>query len=276
MPADGPATRRPSWIIVALASMLVALVVVVGGLARARRSARARSSSLAQGGSPHPGGPSGDAAGTGAGTPHLDEAADLVRRARGNPGLLIEAFAAWAGDPGAQPARRVVLGALAAEPQPMVRLAALLAAVEASPLAPSADPLARDVVTAVSSVWSGPLVRRGRDQMFAETRPRAREVVIASVVELALSDRAAALDPTQRSGLVSDFIDLYRTAGADQRRDAVAVVRKLGGNDTAELLQGNGLGNNSQLESHLQHQRAVEAATRKATTGPALSPAPSP
>ena len=90
-----------------------------------------------------------------------DEVADLLRRARGNPGLLIEAFAAWASDPQAQAKRRVVLGAMAAEPQPMARLAALLAAAQASPLPLDADPLRRDIVGAVSSVWTGPLVRRG-------------------------------------------------------------------------------------------------------------------
>ncbi len=178
--------------------------------------------------------------------------------------MLIEAFAAWASDPQAQAKRRVVLGAMAAEPQPMARLAELLAAAQASPLPLDADPLRRDIVGAVSSVWTGPLVRRGRDLMFAEARPRARQVVIASFVELALSERAASLDPAQRSGITTDFIDLYRQAGPDQRRDVVAVVRKLGGDDTAELLEGHGLGNNSTLEHHLAHQRNVEAALRQA------------
>ncbi len=167
-------------------------------------------------------------------------------------------------DPQAQGKRRVVLGALSAEPQPMARLAALLAAVEASPLALGADPLRRDVGAAVSSVWPGALVRKGRDLMFAEARPRARQVVIASFVELALSDRAAALDAGQRAGLTSDFIDLYRQAGPDQRRDVVTVVRKLGGDDAAELLQGHGLGDDSTLEHHLEHRRNVEAAMRAA------------
>src|SRR5262249_8967853 len=149
-----------------------------------------------------------------------------------------------------------------AEPQPMARLGALLAAAQASPLPLEADPLRRDMVAAVSSVWTGPMVRRGRDLLFSEMRPRSRQVGIASFVELALSDRAAALDPAQRTGITSDFIDLYARASPEQRRDAVAVVRKLGGDDAAELLQGHGLGKNSTLDHHLEHQRNVEAAMR--------------
>ena len=247
------APGRAIWMVGAVAIALVALVAA--GVLRVRRDRLARAH------------PPADAYGPGAGatgvTPgDAEELADLLRRARGNHGVLIEAFAAWASDPQAQAKRRVVLGAMAAEPQPMTRLAELLAAAQASPLSLDSDPLRREIVGAVSSVWTGPLVRKGRDLMFAEARPRARQVVIASFVELALSDRGAALDAAQRSGLTSDFIDLYRQAGPDQRRDVVAVVRKLGGNDTAELLEGRGLGESSTLEHHLEHQRNVEAAMR--------------
>ena len=258
--ADGDevrtALRRAPLVIGALVIALGALLAV--GLVRARRDGLARARAAAN---PPPSAAAGAAA-------DVDDVADLLRRARGNPGLLVEAFAAWASDPQAQGRRRIVLGALSAEPQAMARLAALLAAVEASPLALDADPLRRDIVAAVSSVWTGALVRKGRDLMFAEGRPRARQVVIASFVELALSDRAAALDATQRSGLTSDFIDLYRQAGPAQRRDVVAVVRKLGGDDVAELLQGHGLGTDSTLEHHLEHRRNVEAAMRQAGAAP--------
>ena len=257
MPEDEPvrrsAPRRASWMLGALAIALVALIAA--GIMRARRDRLARV--------PAPAAVDTLATGVdGITSADRDELADLLRRARGNPGVLIEAFAAWAPDPHAQAKRRVVLGAMAAEPQPMTRLAELLAAAQASPLPLAADPLRRELVGAVSTVWTGPLLRKGRDLMFAEARPRARQVVIASFVELALSDRAAALDVAQRRGITSDFIDLYRQAGPDQRRDVVAVVRKLGGDDTAELLEGRGLGNGSTLEHHLAHQRNVEAAMR--------------
>lgn len=269
MPAGAaPARRRSTWMIVGLALALP--VVVVWGVARSSRGARGPAASPAR----VPGDPPAPVAGEATSDQddhHLREVAELVRRSRGNPGQLIDAFAAWASDPQALAARRIVLGALGAQPDPMARLAALLAAVQASPLAPDADPLAREIVSAVSSVWTGSTVRKGRDLMFAEARPHARQVVIASVVELALSDRAAALDASQRAGLTSDFIDLYRQAGEAQRGDIVAVVRKLGGNDTAELLQGHGL-RDSQLESHLQYRRDLEAARSKLATTPAAGP----
>jgi hypothetical protein len=252
--------RRATRVIGALALALAALIAA--GVLRARREGLVRGHARDAADAPSPGAPaiSGSDA---------DEVADLLRRARGNPGVLIEAFAAWASDPQAQGKRRVVLGAMAAEPLPMARLGVLLAAAQASPLALDADPLRRDLVAAVSSVWTGPMVRKGRDLMFAEVRPRARQVVIASFVELALSDRAGVLDATQRSGLTSDFIDLYPQARPDQRPDVVAVVRRLGGDDTAELLQGHGLGNNSTLEHHLEHRRNVEAALRQQAAGAA-------
>jgi hypothetical protein len=253
-PIDRPA-RRAAWMLGVLAIALGSLVAT--GVMRVRRDRLARAQAPAAASVPGTGANGVTAA-------DADELADLLRRARGNPGVLIDAFAAWAPDPQALAKRRVVLGAMAAEPQPMARLAELLAAAQASPLSLGADPLRHELVAAVSSVWTGPLVRNGRDLMFAEARPRARQVVIASFVELALSDRAAGLDAGQRRGITSDFIDLYRQAGPDQRRDVVAVVRKLGGDDTAELLEGHGLGNNSTLEHHLEHQRNVEAAMRAA------------
>jgi len=253
-PVRRSASRRAIWMPAVVALALVALVVT--GILRVRRDRAARAHPPAAADAP-------GAGSIGVAPGDADELGDLLRRARGNPGVLIEAFAAWASDPQAQVKRRVVLDAMAAEPQPMARLGELLAAVQASPLALDADPLRREVVGAVSSVWTGPLVRKGRDLMFAEARPRARQAVIASFVELALSDRAAALEPAQRSGITSDFIDLYRQAGPDQRRDIVAVVRKLGGDDTADLLDGRGLGNSSTLEHHLAHQRNVEAAMRQ-------------
>jgi len=254
-PVRRSAPRRASWMLAALAIALAALVAA--GVMRVRRDRLARAQAPVAVRAPA-------AAASGLTAGDADELADLLRRARGNPGVLIEAFAAWAADPRAQAKRRVLLGAMVAEPQPMTRLAELLAAAQASPLSLAADPLRRELVGAVSSVWTGPLVRRGRDLMFTEARPRARQVVIESFVELALSDRVAGLDAAQRSGLTSDFIDLYRQSGPDQRRDVVAVVRKLGGDDVAELLQGHGLGDSSTLEHHLAHRRNVEAAMRQA------------
>ena len=263
MPAPRRARRRAGWASLLMVVGVVLLVIWAGSRYRARRSAIAARASL---GDRALGDDDGARAGAGS---HMAEVPDLVRQAHGNPGPLIAAFAAWAGDPSALPARRIVLGALAAESQPMARLAALLAAVQASPLAPGDDPLRHDVVAAVSRVWTRDTIRRGRDLIFAESRPKAREVVIASFVDLALSDRGAALDQDQRYALTSDFIDLYRQASPSQRRDIVAVVRRLGGDDTAELLQGNGFGASSPLDTHARFRRALEAVQRSAAGGSA-------
>ena len=131
-PVPHASRRRVPWILGALVLALVGLIAV--GVVRARRDTLARAHGGGAGGGPPP------AAEVGAGG-DIDEIADLLRRARGNPGVLIEAYAAWASDPRAQGRRRLVLGALAAEPQPMARLGALLAAAQASPLPLDADPL---------------------------------------------------------------------------------------------------------------------------------------
>ena len=195
---------------------------------------------------------------------HLGELPDLLRRARGNPGVLIEAFAAWAPDPTARAARQVLVAAMAALPQPDARLAALLAAVEAAPVAPADDPLHPDVVAAVSALWQGDMLRKGRDLLFAGSRPKAREVVVASFVALALSERSGALDKGQRGGLTSDFIDLYGSATPADRPQLLAVVRKLGGNDAAELLSGHGLRGEGQLDSQVRYRRELERARKAA------------
>ncbi|HET6146679.1 MAG TPA: hypothetical protein VFH68_04050 [Polyangia bacterium] len=241
-----------------LLALVVALALVVVA-ARARREGRAAragaraSPAVAEA-------PASVVAGAGA---HLGELPDLLRRARANPGLLVTAFAAWAPDPQARAARQVVVGAMAALPQPGARLTTLLAAVDASPLAPASDPLQPEIVAAVSALWQGDLLRKGRDLMFAGSRPKAREVVIDSFIALALSDRSAALDDGQRGGLTSDFIDLYAGAAPPQRPQILAAVRMLGGHDIAELLSGHGLRGEAQLESQARYRRELDR-TRKA------------
>ena len=255
--AGGSQGRRAGGAIVAGFAALAVLALLIGWAIARRQRGRGRDpAGVAEAVAPaEPPALGGDDA-------RMAEVSHLLRGARGNPGPLIAAFAAWAGDPQALPARRVLLGALAAEPQPLVRLATLSAAVDATPLAWGQDPLRREIVDAFSSIWKGDLIRRGRDLLFAEARPNVKQAVTASFVALALSDRAAALDAPQRGGLTSDFIDLYRESTPDQRRDILAVVRRLGGNDVAELLAGNGLGDDSRLETHVQYRRALEAARR--------------
>jgi hypothetical protein len=254
---DGSPGRRFGWAIGAGFTALAGLVLLIGwAILRGHRGHARCSSGRAEAVAP------AAAPALAGGGARMAEVSQLLRGARGNPGPVIAAFAAWAGDPQALAARRVLLGALAAEPRPLLRLTTLSAAVEATPLAWGQDPLQREIVDALSSIWKGDLIRRGRDLLFAEARPKVKQAVTASFVALALSDGASALDGPQRGGLTSDFIDLYRQAAPDQRPDILAVVRRLGGNDVAELLAGNGLGDDSRLESHLQYRRELEAARR--------------
>jgi hypothetical protein len=168
----------------------------------------------------------------------------------------------------------VLVGAMSALPLPAARLTTLLASVEASPMTPAADPITPDVINALSSLWQGDFTRRGRDLLFAGARPRVRDVVFDSFVSLALSDRGAALDGAQRGALTSDFIDLYGAAPEAQRPQILAVVRKLGSADTAELLAGHGLRGEGGIAAHARYQQELARAKAAAAAAAPAAAAP--
>jgi len=108
MPGDAaPLRGRSTWMIVAFAIALSAGVLF--SMARSRSVARAPASSPGVARSLASAAPEPTAT-VASDDHHLREVAQLVTRSRGNPRLLVEAFAAWAADSQALPARRIVLG----------------------------------------------------------------------------------------------------------------------------------------------------------------------
>ena len=94
------------------------------------------------------------------------------------------------------------------------RLTLLLEAAAADPSEPDKDPLWRELVGGLSSIWQDDGITTGIDLMFTESRPRARDAVVSSFAKLAL-ERTAELTPPQRQKPASG-----RQRGDGQRNDA--------------------------------------------------------
>ena len=193
-----------------------------------------------------------------------DAVADLVRRARGNPGALIQAFAGWATDPQAQAKRRLVLGAMAAEPQPMTRLAESPGgggSVAAAPRRRSAPSRHRQrglvgVDRTAGAQGSGFHVRGG-----APTRTAGGDRVVHRARALR-SCRRARRRPAQRPHL-----RLHRPLSPGRSRPA---ARRRRGRAQAGRRRRRGVagwarpGRKQHARAPVEHRRNVEAALRQA------------
>lgn len=172
---------------------------------------------------------------------------------------LVALYGRLAGDPSALAVRRSVLNALFSEPALPLRLKRVLDAVEADPTPAPQDPLWPEIAHGLAEAWSSSVFDRGRDLMMMEKRPRAQRALIASFIELTASpERLAALAGEQSQGLLVDLIDLHARAERDQRPQIEQAVRRLGGNDPADLLAGHGLGEGKKLELQAQYERNLQ------------------
>jgi hypothetical protein len=201
--------------------------------------------------------------------PKLREAMALaLDRSEDGYKKVIEAYARWAGDPGALPARNFALGVLFAEQAVGVKLKRVLEAVEADKTPPASDPLWPRVTEGLADLWTPETFGRGRDLMLMETRPRARQALIDSWTKLVDSDRLAKMSEQQRQLLVSDLLDLYPSAEPEQKPRIENTLRTLGGNDLAEIISGRGLEPGAKLEAHEQYERELQEALAKLPADP--------
>ena len=143
------------------------------------------------------------------------------------------------------------------------RLTLLLEAAAADPSEPDKDPLWRELVGGLSSIWQDDGITTGIDLMFTESRPRARDAVVSSFAKLAL-ERTAELTPPQRQKLTEAFIDLHSKLPALQRGEVEAATRKIAGNDVADLMQGKGMASDEELEVQREYKRSLADSQRVA------------
>jgi len=192
----------------------------------------------------------------------LPRAIELARSR--DTSAVVDAYAAWAGDPAALKARRLLLAALFQEDSVPKKLSSVLAAVEADTTAPEKDPLWSEIAASLADLWKGDTATQAMDLVLAETRPRARQALVSSFAHFINTDRVSQLSSDQRQTLTETMIDVAYKLPERQRSELDPALRKLAGNDVADLVAGKGLGENDhELEGERAYREALEEARRK-------------
>jgi hypothetical protein len=173
---------------------------------------------------------------------------------------IVAAYGDWASDPSALQARKLLLSKLLGETDIAKKLSGVLAAVEADPTPPEKDPLWEYLVTSLADLWKGDVATSGMDLVVAESRPRARRALLSSFAEVATTDRVASYTPAQRQTLTETMIDLSVHVPPTQRPEIAEALRKLGGNDLADIMEGKGVtGKDGHvLESERAYKQSLE------------------
>jgi len=200
-----------------------------------------------------------------------------LAQVRGIDGTLrmAEKYGEWANDPSAISARKRLLSVLFSQEDIGMKLNGVLAAVEADPTPPEKDPLWEHLVTSLADLWKGDVATKAMDLVMAETRPRARRVLISSFAEVATSERLASFTSEQRQTLTETMIDVVPNVPAGQKSEMDRALRVLGGNDLADIMAGKGLtGKDGHvLESERAYNDALEQTKQElADTGKANAP----
>jgi hypothetical protein len=193
--------------------------------------------------------------------PRLREVMDLLKN-KNDPkswAELVSRYGRLAGDPSAAGVRTAILNALFSEPALALRLKRVLDAVEADHTPAPQDPMWPELVNRLAQQWTDDVFEKGRDLMLMEKRPRARRALIASFAELAGSELGDQLGAEQAHALLTDLIDMHAQAEPDQRPQIQEAVRKLGGNDPADLLAGNGITKGKKLELQVEYEKNLQA-----------------
>jgi hypothetical protein len=193
--------------------------------------------------------------------PRLREVMDLLKNKNDAKSWaeLISRYGRLAGDPSATSVRTAILNALFNEPVLALRLKRVLDAVEADHTPAPQDPMWPELVNRLTQQWTDDVFERGRDLMLMEKRPRARRALIASFAELAASELGEQLAAEQAHALLNDLIDMHAQAEPDQRPQIQEAVRKLGGNDPADLLAGHGINDGKKLELQVEYEKNLQA-----------------
>jgi hypothetical protein len=176
----------------------------------------------------------------------------------GRSAKLVEFYARLQKDKSATGVRALALNALFSEESRALRLKGILDAVSLDLTPPREDPLWSKITTKLSEEWKPEVFEKGRDLMLAEQRPRAKRALIQSFVDFVENGQTSTVSPEQVNALLTDFIDMHGYADPDQRPAIQGAVRKIGGNDPADLLAGK---DPSQLEYQKEYEKNLQAAT---------------
>jgi len=189
--------------------------------------------------------------------PRASEVLRLMReKGMGRNAKLVEMYARLAKDKTAAGVRALAMNGLFSEESRALRLKGVLEAISADETPVREDPLWSKVVHKLSEEWKPEVFDKGRDLMLAEQRPRAKQALIASFVEFVENGQTVNVTPEQTNALLTDLIDMHAVAPPEQRPAIQGAVRKIGGNDAADLLAGK---SPEKLETYIQYQKELQA-----------------
>jgi hypothetical protein len=180
----------------------------------------------------------------------------LGEKGIGRTAKLSELYVRLAGDRSATGVRALALNGLFAEPSLPLRLKGVLDAISMDPTSPREDPLWSKVTSKLAEQWTPEVFDKGRDLMLAEQRARAKRALVDSFATFVNSGQAEGLTPEQSTALMTDLIDVHAQAAPEQKPAIQEAVRKLGGNDPADLLAGKPPG---ELELQKQYEKNLQA-----------------
>jgi hypothetical protein len=190
-------------------------------------------------------------------------AAEVLRLTRdkgvGRSERLVELYTSLSGDKSATGVRSLALSALFGEASLALRLKGVLDAVASDDTPSREDPLWPKIKEKLAEQWTPETFDKGRDLMLAEQRPRARRALIDSFVELVETGQTASLTNDQVNALLTDLIDMHAVAENDQRPAIQGAVRRIGGDDPADLLAGKGLGPGQKLKLQAEYEKQLQA-----------------
>lgn len=167
---------------------------------------------------------------------------------------LVTAYGEWAQRPDAMEARKLALHALLAQPSVKVAVESVLLAVENDPTPRAMDPMWPSLVKGMASLWDAITFQFGRDRIYLETRDKPRDLVLASMAEVAQSGNAK-LTADQRQMLASDLIDLYPRLKPEQKPEVDRALHAMVGSDIVDILNGRG---GKDLKIVSQQQQAMD------------------
>jgi hypothetical protein len=171
-------------------------------------------------------------------------------------GELVNAYAAWASRGDALEARKLIVKQFLEHPNPKVGFEALLKAVALDTTPRKQDPLWQNLVEGVGGQWNALTYASGRDLVHTETNPKTKDLLLESLASLP----PGKLTPDQQTGLVTDLIDLYPEATADQKVALDKTLKAMAGPDVVEILHGQGIKHGSTPLASIQKiEQEVEA-----------------
>ena len=172
---------------------------------------------------------------------------------------LIQAYAAWASRGDALDARRAIVKRFLEGQDVKAGVAALFKAVALDTTPRRQDPMWRDLVTGVSGLWNAMTIAWGRDLVHIETDPKTKDLLLESLAQVSPKKIGA----EQQNLLVTDLIDLYPTAAADQKVALNAAIAAMAGPDVVEILNRRGINEGSvqiasiqKIDQEVQSSRA--------------------